>query len=132
MSIIPVIAALITYKNHNPLIMTSKKPLEIHSPITKMPFGKNKGELIWSLGLGSLSYILAKWELSERTRQTFNDASAMFIRSGEYAVLRRFTREPNYIKLMGIFNTNADADKQTQYSSGNYEDFVYHIAVPKS
>jgi hypothetical protein len=112
--------------------MTEKKPLEIHSPIALMPFGKNKGEIIWSLGLSSLSFMLSRWNLSERTRQTFKDASAMFIRNGEYAVLRKFNREPNFIKLMGIYNTRTYAEKQTKYSSGNYDDIVYHIEVPKS
>lgn len=106
---------------------TENRPLDITSPIAKMPFGKHKGEIIWTIGLGGLSWIIQNIPSTERTQQTFKDAQEMAVHSGEWAVLRKFPKDKFYVKLQDIYNTKHEAEKACVYSHGNFEDFTYQI-----
>jgi hypothetical protein len=103
-----------------------RKPIDYSSPIARLPFGKYKGEVMWTIGLNSLDWMLANFNLTPRGIDTINDAKQLFVRSGEYAVMRNLKGERWECKLQGIYSSRSIAEAHTNIGDG-YEDFVYHI-----
>lgn len=101
-------------------------PINLESPIGKMPFGKYKGDLIWSLSISQVSWMKANMNLSDRSIKTLDDGLEMMLHEGQYAVLRKFKDEKWHIQLQGIFSTLGAAEGHTEVGS-TFEDFVYHI-----
>lgn len=100
--------------------------INLESPIGKMPFGKYKGELIWTLPINQVAWMKQNLNLSARSIKTLDDAMEMMLKEGEYAVLRKFKDERWYIQLQGIFSSEKIAEAHTN-ASQLFDDFVYHI-----
>jgi hypothetical protein len=107
-------------------ITADRKPFDFTSPIAQLQFGKHKGEVMWTIGLSSLEWMDRSLTLTDRARQTIHDAKEMFVRSGEYAVMRNIKGDKWECKLQGIYSSKSIADAHTNIGEG-YEDFVYHI-----
>lgn len=75
--------------------------INLESPIGKMPFGKYKGELIWTLPINQVAWMKQNLNLSERSIKTLDDGMEMMLKEGEYAVLRKFKNERWYVQLQG-------------------------------
>lgn len=103
--------------------------IKLESPIDKMPFGKYKGELIWTLPVNQVGWMKANLNLSDRSQRTLDDAWAMFLKEGEYAVLRKFKDEKWHVQLQGIFSTKGAAEGHCNVGP-TFDDFVYHIVKP--
>lgn len=103
--------------------------INLESPIGKMPFGKYKGELIWTLPVNQVSWMKANLNLSDRSKRTMDDAWQMFLQEGQFAVLRKFKDEKWHIQLQGIFSTKGAAEGHCNVGDG-FDDFVYSIVRP--
>lgn len=108
------------------------KPIEIHSPIATMPFGKFKGEKIYNIHMNNIQWMKNNFKLSDQTKKTFDDAMDMFTHRGEYAILRQYFDKDN-IKglkwvtlLQRICKTEKEA-KTYETQTPEYRDFAYHI-----
>lgn len=99
-------------------------PINLQSPIGLMPFGKHKGEVLWTLGIGTLSWMSSNYNLTDIGKQTLLDAAEMGNHRGEWAVLRAFK---DYILLQGFYSSFLIASTHVNTT----EDFVYHIVEPK-
>lgn len=107
-------------------ITADRKPFDFASPIAPIPFGKHKGEVMWTIGMGSLDWFSSALNLTERGRQTIQDAKEMCVHVGEYAVIRNFKGSTWHCKVQGYFTSKSVAEAHTNIGEG-YEDFVYHI-----
>lgn len=103
-----------------------KKPFDFASPIEELKFGQHKGEKMWTIGLSSLEWMGRALNLTDGGKQTIEDAKDMFIRSGEYAVMRNVKGPIWRCKLQGIYSTKSIAETHCSVGNG-FEDFVYHI-----
>lgn len=104
--------------------------INLESPIGKMPFGKYKGELIWTLPINQVAWMKANMNLSDRSIKTLDDGWEMFLKEGQFAVLRKFKDEKWHVQLQGIYESKNIADTHTNVGPG-FEDFVYHIVKPQ-
>lgn len=100
--------------------------INLESPIAKMPFGKYKGDIIWTLPINQVAWMKANMNLSPRSMKTLDDGLEMMLHEGEYAVLRKFISEKWHVQLQGIFSTLGAAEGHTEVGPG-FEDFVYPI-----
>lgn len=104
----------------------ARKPLDFSSPIAKLPFGKYKGEVMWTIGLNALGYMKDNFNLTEKAKATLNDAMEIFVHSGQYAVMRNIRGTEWLCKSQGFYSSKAVAEAHCNKGDG-YEDFVYHI-----
>lgn len=100
--------------------------VNLESPIAIMPFGKYKGELIWTLHLNTVAWMKENMKLTERSVRTLNDAMDMGLKAGEFAVMRKFKAERWHTQLQGIYSTQVLAETHCNHGEG-FDDFVYHI-----
>lgn len=104
----------------------ARKPLDFASPIATIPFGKYKGEVMWTIGLNSLGWMKSNFNLTDRGKETLDDAMEIFVHSGEYAVMRSFRGATWYCRSQGFYSSKGIAEAHCNKGDG-YEDFVYHI-----
>lgn len=107
-------------------ITADQKPFDFASPIAPIPFGKHKGEVMWTIGLSSLEWMSRALKLTDRAKETIQDAKEMCVHVGEYAVIRTLKGTTWHCKVQGFFSSKSIAEAHTNIGEG-YEDFVYHI-----
>lgn len=102
--------------------------INLLSPVTKLPFGKHKGEVLWTLGIQYLCY-LQTCGVTPDTKQTIEDACQLFMNKGAYAILRKSKTVQWKVTLKTIVSSKAVAESHCE-SNEQYEEYVYHIIKP--
>lgn len=97
--------------------------INLLSPISHMPFGAARGELIWNLPINTVSW-LKRQELTEDAKETLEDAWQLFLNEGRYAVLRRDAEKVGKVRLVLICGDY----KTAKETCGKENEFVYYIS----
>lgn len=100
--------------------------INLLSPISKIPFGRERGTVIWQLDINTFSW-LRKQQLTEATKDTLDFAWDMFMHEGQYAILRRDREVLGKITLVMI----CPDYRLAHLSCTHVNEFVYHIAKEK-
>lgn len=96
--------------------------INLLSPISRMPFGHERGTPIWQLDINTFSW-LRKQELTEDAVETLDFAWDMFMHEGQYAILSRSPIVLGKVKLIMI---SRDYDV-AKLACTQANEFVYHI-----
>lgn len=75
--------------------------INLLSPIARMPFGPEKGTLIWQLPINTFSW-LRRQVLTEACKQVLDEAWDMYMHEGQYAILRRDPHIMGKVTLVSI------------------------------
>lgn len=96
--------------------------INLLSPISRMPFGYERGTPIWQLNINTFSW-LRKQELTGDTVQVLDDAWDMFMHEGQYAILSRSPTILGKVRLIMISREYEVA----KLACTHVNEFVYHI-----
>lgn len=120
-------ARIIDYINLiNELNKISMHQYDLKSAIMKMPFGKHKDKIFWTLGKQYFSWLQTQPH-TRLTEQTIEDAIQLWDNQGAFAVMKRNKKDKYWVKLETIMQSERMAKARVDDNNQEWEYFVYAI-----
>lgn len=100
--------------------------INITSPIIKMPFGKHKGKVFWTLGKGYFSW-LSQQQITTATETAIEEAITLYDNQGSFAVMKRSKANKYITRLETILQSERMANARIDEGDKDWDYFVYPI-----
>lgn len=100
-------------------------PINLLSPVAKIPFGKYKDTLVWEAPTTWFRWLMEQ-DITEYTVKTIEDALRMKEEEGGYAVLRKSKKKKFLFVLKSIHTTQGFAEAHCD-DTDEWQDYVYPL-----
>lgn len=95
------------------------------SPLVKMPFGKHKGKVFWTLGPSYFKW-LSEQSITTATARVLEEAVQLYNAQGSFAVMRRNNLNKYITELVIIMPSERRAEARIE-EKPDWQYFVYPI-----